>query len=371
MMSGPVKQERAIINAEPQALPRAPAGSFLLETTVTATADPGSALTAPTLADVFVARARLRPYLPPTPLVAAPALSEALGCEVRLKLESLQPIGAFKVRGGVNLIGAIQEGCEPRPGGFVTASTGNHGQSIAYAARLFGFPAVIFAPTDCNPIKADSIRRLGAELMLVGRDFDEARLAAEEQARELGLRYVQPADEPLLIAGVGTATLEALEAWPEADAILVPLGGGSGACGACVVAKAVKPAVEVIAVQAAGAPAFYNSWRSGRLESTARAETFAEGLATRVAFELPVAYLRGRLDDVVLVTDDEIERAMVMLLRDAHLLAEAAGAASTAALAQPGLGARLAGKRVILMVTGANVTPESLRTLLDRQVASA
>jgi threonine dehydratase len=366
----PVKQYTAIISVKPRSAASAPTG-LLSETIVTSIADPRTALNAPTLADVFTARARLRPHLPPTPLVAAPALSEALGCDVRLKLETLQPIGAFKVRGGVNLIGAIQEGAEPRPRGFVTASTGNHGQSIAYAARLFDFPAVIFAPRDCNPIKADAIRRLGGELMLVGRDFDEARLAAEVHAREGGFRYVHPSDEPLLIAGVATASLEALEAWPEADAILVPLGGGSGACGACVVGKAVRPDLQVIAVQAAGAPAFYNSWRSGRLESTERVETFAEGLATRVAFALPLAYLREHLDEVVLVTDDELERAMVRLLAEAHLLAEAAGAASTAALAQPALRQRLAGKRVILMVTGANVTPASLRTVLDHQLRPA
>src|SRR5436309_15963538 len=118
----------------------------------------------PTLADAFVARDRLRPYLRPTPLVAAPALAEALGLEVRLKLETLQPIGAFKVRGGVNLVAAIQQGAEPRPRGFITASTGNHGQSIAYAARLFGYPAVIYAPEDCNPYKAEAMRRLGAEV---------------------------------------------------------------------------------------------------------------------------------------------------------------------------------------------------------------
>lgn len=335
---------------------------------MTATTRPTTQLSVPTLADVFAARARLRPHLSPTPLIAAPALSEALGLEVRLKLETLQPIGAFKVRGGVNLIGAIQEGAEPRPGGFVTASTGNHGQSIAYAARLFGFPAIIYAPTDCNPIKAAAIRRLGAELVLVGRDFDEAREAAETAARERGFRYIHPSDEPLLIAGVATASLEALEAWPEADAIVVPLGGGSGACGACVAGKTIKPGLRVIAVQAAGAPAFYNSWRSGQLERTERADTFAEGLATRVAFQLPLAYLRQQLDDVALVSDGELRQAMVALLRHAHLLAEAAGAASTAAVTQPARRAQLAGQRVILMVSGANETPESLQRVLAEQL---
>jgi threonine dehydratase len=323
----------------------------------------------PTLADVFAARARLRPYLAPTPLVEAPALAEALGLEVRLKLETLQPIGAFKVRGGVNLVAAIEEGVEPRPAGFCTASTGNHGQSIAYAARLFGYPAVIYAPEDCNPIKAAAMRRLGAELVLHGADFDAAREASELAARERGLRYVHPV-EPLLLPGVATATLEIMEAWPEVETVVVPLGGGSGAIGACLAGKGVKPGLEVIAVQAAGAPAFYNSWRSGRLEVTERADTFAEGLATRMAYERALRLLRGVVDDVVLVDDPALERAMVDLLRHAHLLTEGAGAASTAAVSRPDLRARLAGKRVALMVSGANLTPEVLRGVLERQVAS-
>jgi threonine dehydratase len=323
----------------------------------------------PTLADVFLARARIRAHLRPTPLVQAPALAERLGLEVRLKLETLQPIGAFKVRGGINLVRAIHEGAEPRPAGFVTASTGNHDQSIAYAARLFGYPAVIYAPEGSNPYKIEAMRRLEAEVVLHGPDFDVAREASEVAARERGYRYVQPADEPLLIAGVATATLEILDEWPEVDAIVVPLGGGSGACGACLAGKGIKPGLEVFAVQAAGAPAFYNAWRSGRLESTERVDTFAEGLATRVAFDLPLRMLRGTIDDVVLVSDEELERAMVELLRHAHVLAEAAGAASTAAVSRSDLGARLAGKRVALIVSGANVTPETLQKVLSHQLS--
>jgi threonine dehydratase len=321
----------------------------------------------PTLADIFAARARLRPYLRPTPLVEAPALSEYLGLDVRLKLETLQPIGAFKVRGGINLVKSIHDGAEPRPRGFVTASTGNHGQSIAYAARLFGYPAVIYAPEDCNPYKAEAMRRLGAELVLFGPDFDTAREAAEAAAAERGYRYVPPI-EPLLVAGVGTASLEILDEWPRVEAIVVPLGGGSGAAGACIAGKGVKPDLQVLAVQASGAPAFHNSWRSGRLETTEQIETFAEGLATRVTYELSLRLLRGTLDDVVLVSDAELERAMVALLRHAHVLAEAAGAASTAAVSQPALRERLAGKPVALMVSGANVTPEGLKRALDAQL---
>jgi threonine dehydratase len=330
--------------------------------------DPRSASPLPTLADVFVARERLRPYLRPTPLVAAPALAEALGLDVRLKLETLQPIGAFKVRGGINLVAAIAEGVEPRPAGFLTASTGNHGQSIAYAARLFGFPAVVYAPQDSNAYKVAAMRRLGAEVVLGGADFDAAREAAELASGVGGYRYVHAANEPLLYPGIATAALEIVEEWPVIDAVVLPLGGGSGACGVCLAGKGIKPDLTVIAVQAAGAPAFHNSWRRGRLEHTARADTFADGLATRQAYELPLCLLRAALNDVVLVTDTEIEQAMVALLRHAHVLAEPAAAAPIAALAQPALRERLAGKRVAVVVTGGNVTPETLRRVLNARL---
>jgi threonine dehydratase len=323
----------------------------------------------PTLADVYVARARLRPYLRPTPLVAAPALADALRLDVRLKLESLQPIGAFKVRGGINLVAAIAAGAEPRPTGFLTASTGNHGQSIAYAAALFGFPAVVYAPEGSNPYKVAAMRRLGAEVVLGGADFDAAREAAEAASRQRGYRYVHAANEPLLYPGIATAALEIVEEWPEVEAIVVPLGGGSGACGTCLAGKGLKPDLTVIAVQAAGAPAFHNAWRSGRLESTPRADTFADGLATRQAYAVPLAILRRALDDVRLVSDAEIERAMVLLLRHAHVLAEPAAAAPIAALAQPELRARLAGRRVAVLVSGGNVTPETLQQVLNAQLA--
>jgi threonine dehydratase len=320
------------------------------------------------LADVYAARERLRPYLRPTPLVPAPALAEALGLDVRLKLETLQPIGAFKLRGGINLVSATVEGSGARPAGFLTASTGNHGQSIAYAAGLFGLPAVVYAPAGSNPYKVAAMRRLGAEVVLGGADFDAAREAAEAASRALGYRYVHAANEPLLYPGIATMALEIVEDWPAVDAIVLPLGGGSGACGVCLAGKRIKPHLTVIAVQATGAPAFHNAWHSGRLEATERADTFAEGLATRQAYALPLRILRPALDDVVLVTDAEIEQGMVTLLRHAHVLAEPAAAAPIAALAQPAMRQRLAGKRVAVIVSGGNVTPETLQRVLNVQL---
>ena len=215
----------------------------------------------PTLADVFKARRAIAPYLRATPLLEPAELATVLGCRVVIKCENLNPTGAFKVRGGVNLLAAL--GPSLRAQGVVAASTGNHGQSVAYAARLFGCQATIFMPQAANPLKVAATEVLGAEVVQTGRDFDAARLAAEEYADCRGKQFVHSSNEPLLIAGVGTATLELLEAVPELDTIFVPVGGGSGVLGAGVVARAVNPAIRVIGVQTEGAPAVYRSWREG------------------------------------------------------------------------------------------------------------
>src|SRR4051812_33648586 len=183
----------------------------------------------PTLADVYEARLRIAPHLRPTPLYGYPALDELVGTEVYVKHENHQPVGAFKVRGGVNLVAQLTP--DERERGVITASTGNHGQSIAYASRLFGVPAVICIPEHANPVKVASMAGLGAKLVEGGRDFDDAREACERIAREQGYRYVHSANEPALIAGVATQALELLEEQPDLDAIVVPIGGGSGAAG--------------------------------------------------------------------------------------------------------------------------------------------
>jgi threonine dehydratase len=245
----------------------------------------------PTLADVLEARRRISPHLRPTPLFGYASLDELLGAEVVVKHENHQPVGAFKVRGGVNLISQLSP--EERERGVITASTGNHGQSIAYAARLFGVPATICVPEHANPVKVASMRGLGAELVFHGRDFDEAREHCEQLAEERGYRYVHSGNEPLLIAGVATETLEILHEQPQTDVIIVPIGGGSGAAGACIVANAISPAIKVIGVQSEAAPAAFRSWQARRLVVD-RMQTVAEGLATRTAFELPQQILWRR-----------------------------------------------------------------------------
>jgi threonine dehydratase len=313
----------------------------------------------PTLADVLEARRRIAPYLRPTPLYEYPALSELVGAEVFVKHENHQPVGAFKVRGGVNLVSQLS--AEERERGVIAASTGNHGQSIAYAARLFGVPATICVPEAANPVKVASMRALGAELVFHGRDFDDAREHCERLAVERGYRYVHSGDEPLLIAGVGTETLEILEEQPGTDVIVVPIGGGSGAAGACLVAKAVKPDAKVVGVQSEAAPAAYRSWREQRLVED-RMQTFAEGLATRTAFELPQRVLRQWLDDFVLVSDDEIRAAQALMIETTRNLVEAAGAAPLAAALR--MRKELAGKRVALIASGGNASREQLLAVL-------
>jgi threonine dehydratase len=312
----------------------------------------------PSFTDVLEARRRIAPHLRPTPLYRYPALDELIGAEVHVKHENHQPIGAFKVRGGVNLVSQLS--AEERERGVITASTGNHGQSIAYAARLFGVGATICVPEGANPVKVASMRGFGAELVVHGRDFDDAREHCEQLVEEHGYRYVHSGNEPLLIAGVGTGTLEILEEQPAIDAIVVPIGGGSGAAGACIVAATVRPDVRVIGVQSEAAPAAYRSWRERRLVEDEMG-TFAEGLATRTAFELPQRVLWQHLQEFVLVADEEIRAAQALMIETTRNLVEGAGASPLAAALR--LREELAGKRVALVLSGGNASREQLQAV--------
>ena len=311
---------------------------------------------APTLRDVYEARKTIAPYLVRTPLHYSAGLSQLLDAEVYLKHEEYHPLGAFKARGGINLLAHLSQ--EERERGVITASTGNHGQSIAHACRVFGARALIALPEkDPNPLKVAAMEALGAELVFYGENFDQAKAHCERLAAEEGYRYVHPTDEPLLIAGVGTQTLEVIEDLPEVDVMYLPLGGGSGAAGACVVAKAINPAIQVRAVQAAAAPAGYLSWQQGQLVQ-APMSTFAEGIATQSGYELPQQIIRHLLDDFLLVSDDEIRCAVGLLVEKAHTMAEGAGAAATAGAVQQR--ETLAGKKVAITVSGGNTTASQL-----------
>ena len=314
----------------------------------------------PKYTDVLKAKKRIAPYLNKTPLLEYPGLSKVLGFNAYVKHENMQPTGAFKIRGGINLISQLEP--EEREKGVITASSGNHGQSIALASQMFGVEATICVPSDVNPDKEEAIRSFGAETFVDGRDFDDARLNAERIAREKGLLYVHSGNEPRLIAGVGTVALEILEDLPDVDAIIVPVGGGSQAAGVSLVMKTAAPDVEIIAVQAEKAPSVYLSWKSGNLESTETTDTIADGLATRQAFELPLEILRDNIDDFILVSEDEIKDAIRLYVEKAHVIAEGAGAAPLAAAYK--IRDRLKGKKVILILSGGNLTAEMLKSIL-------
>jgi len=313
----------------------------------------------PTLHDVISARGRIAPYVWRTPLHHYLGLDAMLDAEVWVKHENHQRLGAFKMRGGINLLSRLTD--EEKRRGVITASSGNHGQSIAYAAGILGVKCIVCVPEGANPGKVEAIRNLGAEVVHHGPYFDITNEYAQRLAKEEGYRYIHAVNEPLLIAGVGTYTLEILEDLPDVDYIIVPLGGGSGACGTCIVAKSVNPDIKVIAVQAESAQAAYLSWKAGDIVE-APMQSAAEGLATGRGYELPQSILRDLLDDFILVSDAEMERAIVTHLEKTHNLTEHAGAASLAGALK--IKDQLRGKKVALVMSGGNLSLDHLKTAL-------
>jgi threonine dehydratase len=315
----------------------------------------------PTFSDVLTARKRITSYLRPTPLHRYAPLDALIGAAVWVKHENYQPVGAFKVRGGFNLISSLN--AAESAGGVITASTGNHGQSIAFAARQFGVKAYICVPHAANAGKVAAIRGMGAEIIEHGDRFDDAVRYAQRLARENGHRFIHSANEPLLIAGVATQALEMLEEQPDIDTIFVPVGLGSGAAGSCIAAKTINREIRVVAVQAAASPAVHDSWRSGRVEARPN-ETFAEGLSTGEAAELTLEILSRHLDDFQLVSEDEIMQGMVWWVERCHTLAEsAAGAVLAAAYRQR---ASLKGRKVGVICSGGNTSIVHLKEALSR-----
>ncbi len=288
-----------------------------------------------------------------------PLLAAETGLDILVKHENHNPTGAFKVRGGLNLIGTLSA-AERR--GVITATTGNHGQSIALACQRERVPCTIVTPIGNNPEKNAAMRSYGAELLEFGRDFDEARERVEQLVQERGLRYVHSANEPMLLAGVGTYALEIFEDMPDVDAVLVPIGGGSGACGCCLVRTALGSRAQVIGVQAERADAFTRSWKGPSRVVGDKADTFAEGMATRVTFDLTFGILQKELNDIVTLSEDELAEGIRLALRTTHNLAEGAGAA--ALMAAMKLRDRLAGKRVVCVMSGGNIDRATLARIV-------
>ena len=314
-------------------------------------------LVPPTLEDVRRAREVIREALSlPTPLVHSPGLSDRWDAHVSLKLECMTPTSAFKVRGGVYFASLLS--ADELKRGLVTSSTGNHGQSIAFGAATIGAEATIFMPTDANADKIAAIERLGGHVELVGERFDESRREAEEYAAERGARYVEPVEEPRLIAGVGTAALEVLEdQQPDTDLVLLPLGGGTGSSGWVTVRDGLDHPAEIWAAQSAQSPAAHDAWRSGRIEDRANT-SIAEGLATGTPFPFAIEILRDRLNDFILVDDGQILDATRLLWDMQHVMAEPSGAVAVAAADQER--DRLIDKRVVIVISGANATRSQL-----------
>ena len=282
------------------------------------------------------------------------------GVHTFVKHENHHPTQSFKIRNGISAITALP--ADARARGVIGASTGNHGQGVAYAGRLLGVQVSICVPERNNPEKNAGIRALGAELIETGATYDRTVLDCDRIRAERGLTLVHSTNNRDVIAGAGTMTLEMLEQEPGLDAIVIAMGGGSQAVGALTVAAARKPSVEVYAVGAAGAPAQYESWRAGRVLTGLPVSTFAEGIATGAAYELTFEALKAGLAGFVTVSEEEMYQAIRDLIRITHNLPEGAGAAGLAGLRK--LAPQLAGKRVAIVMCGGNLSEASLRTTL-------
>ena len=313
----------------------------------------------PSLGDIQKATSAIEGHVLRTPLRHYPVLSELLDADVWVKHENFQLLGSFKVRGGINLVSQTSQAERDR--GFITASSGNHGQSIAYATRAFGAACSIVLPEGANPSKAAAIAALGARVIFYGDVVDRALEHAAELAEKEGSRFIHAANEPALVAGVGTYSAEVHDDLDNIDFVIVSVGAGSGASGACIVADNVSPSTQVIGVQSAEAPAAFHAWPTGRFEIYPM-KTIAEGLATKSAFALPIGILRRRLKEFVLVDDSEINSAVKLYVHATRTLVEHAGAASLAAAIN--MKDRLRGKRVVLIASGGNITTDQLKFVL-------
>ncbi len=317
-------------------------------------------------ADVLEARERLRPHLPPTPLRRYAALDTAVGqnIQVFVKHENLQPTGAFKVRNALAALTAL--GSDERRRGVVAATRGNHGLGLAWAGQRLGIPVTVCVPLGNNPEKNEAVRGLGARLVEEGADYDESVKVAERLVREEGLALVHSTNDARVVAGAGTLTLEMLEQEPGIEALVFAVGGGSQAVGGLTVVRELRPGLPVYAVQAEGASAIHDAWHLGRPVSKDKAETFADGLATRNTYSFTFGALRQGLAGFVTASDSQIAEALRVALATTHTLVEGAGAAGLAGLFA--LRTALAGKAVGVVLSGANIDGDTLGRVLGRRL---
>ena len=318
-------------------------------------------LTPPTTADVYRARETLASYLPETPLIKSPYLSQTYNADIYLKREDTLPTGSFKIRGITTLLAGLERSVLDR--GVITASTGNYGRALAQAARWVDTEAVVAVPEGTGQNRIDGIERLGGRVEIVGDDYDDAAAWAADRAEAEGYRYVHPGNERAVITGTGTAGLEIADACPDVDMVLGPIGAGSIGAGYGLSVGAVTDAT-VIGVQAANVDAAYQAWKTGTLTPQAEANTFADGIAARVPYALPIEVMREHLEEMYTVSETAIIETIATLFREERILLEGACAPPFAILDQ--LADRVAGQTVVIPVTGRNLPGEKLDRVLAR-----
>lgn len=319
---------------------------------------------APVTAEAIEQAARgLRAHLPPTPLQHSSAFTPKVGCHVHLKIEGIQPTRSFKVRGALNKVMKMRP--EDRAAGVITASAGNHGLGVAYAAQAFAVPATVYVPENANPFKVEAIRRLGGRVVLAGRTYQQAYVEAMRAREASGATFVHAYDDPDVVAGQGTIGVELLDQLPGLDTVLVPVGGGGLIAGVATYLKTRRPGVHVIGVEPTGADAMTRSLAAGEQVSLERVDTIADGLAASAPGALTLAIARACVDSMITVDDAEMLRAIRLFFEWEHLLAEPAGAAALAALLYHY--APRSGERVVVLLSGANLAEDVLlRALRSR-----
>ena len=310
--------------------------------------------------NILEASRKIRNFVARTPTYHSVVFSQRTGAEVYLKLECFQPVGVFKIRGAVNKICSLSPSELKK--GLVTSSSGNHGVAVAYAAKIYGAKAVVVVPENAVKEKVEAIETYGAEVVKYGKDYDEAYSKALEIQKKTGITFVHPFNDSFVIAGQGTVGLELLEDVPDLDTIIVPIGGGGLISGISVAAKTLNPNIRIVGVQPEGAPAVYRSWKAGKIVEVDSVNTVADGLAARKPLDLTFRIIKKYVDDILLVTEQEIGEAVLALLHEAHILAEPSGAASSAALLfkyhpKPK-------EKVVVIVSGANISIDYLASLL-------
>lgn len=313
------------------------------------------------LVEVIRARSVVRNYVKPSQLIFYESLSRLIGARVYVKHENHNPTGSFKIRGGVNLMHHLQQRGTK---GVITFSTGNHGLSVATSARWFSLEAVVVVPRRSNPVKTRAIVDAGAELVEAGETFEEASEVVQQLAEERRLYYVHPANEPMLINGVGTEFLDIVDDLPDVEAVIVPLGAGSEAAAAVTTLHAVRGDIDVVAVQAEKSSAAFKSWKRQEVCEDSNT-TFAGGFATGTAYEVPFQIYKNDLADFVLLSEEEIYDGIALSIYHTHNLAEGAGASTIMAAIK--MREQLKGRTVVLQMSGCNAAPEEIQTACGRE----